>query len=405
MYSSETFKHSRGAALVITMLVMAVLLLAGTTFLTISSTETQIALNEQVSGRAFLLAEAGIQQAIAQLNTPSGYTGGTYPVAGGGSYTVTVTAATVQTCLTNDAMDVDVIVRVPVGLGQAQTELKTIVDKVSYPFQWAAFGTEYLYLLGLGTQSKVDSFDSRLGAYSPSNASAGARLGSGGSGQSNLPYSYLAAYSVQVNGDLQSSYVVWTFNSTVSGSQIQNAPSVVLPAISSPGAVPCAPLTVASGASYPLNPGTSCFTTLTLGDGARLTTSGPTTVYLTGPGDNSTSENIIGKIGNNVKLGNDNGTDLTLITKSDGASSTDASVIAGTGFTLYGSIYGRNTVFWFGDGAALYGSIIGGRIFGTYPGYWNNQPPTIHYDLALAQRPFCSGKYAVRRGTWREITP
>jgi hypothetical protein len=106
-----------------------------------------------------------------------------------------------------------------------------------------------------------------------------------------------------------------------------------------------------------------------------------------------------------VTLGNDNGTDLTLITKSDGASSTDASVIAGTGFTLYGSIYGRNTVFWFGDRATLYGSIIGGRIFGAYPGYWNNQPPTIHYDLALAQRPFYSDKYAVCRGKWREITP
>ena len=392
------------------MLVMAVLLLAGTAFLTISSTETQIALNEQVSGRAFLLAEAGIRQAIAQLNADSGYTGGTYPVAGGGSYTVTVTAATVQTCPTNDAKDVDVIVRIPVGLGQAQTELRTTIDRVSYPFQWAAFGTEYLYLLGLGTQSQVDSFDSRLGAYSPSNVSAGARLGSGGSGQSNLPNSRLMAYSVQVNGDLQSSQDILTVNSTVSGGQTQNAPPVVLPAISSPGAVPCTtPLTVASGVSYPLFSSASpyCFPTLNLGDNASLTTSGgPVTVYLPGPGDNSTGENIIGQIGNNVTLGNLNGTDLTLITKSDGATSIDATVIAGTDFKLYGSIYGRNSVFWFGDRATLYGSIIGGRIFGTHPGYYNiTQAPTIHYDLALAQRPFCSRNYAVRRGTWREITP
>jgi len=42
------------------MLVMAVLLMAGTAFLTISSTESQIALNEQGYATAYALAEAGI---------------------------------------------------------------------------------------------------------------------------------------------------------------------------------------------------------------------------------------------------------------------------------------------------------------------------------------------------------
>jgi hypothetical protein len=42
----DTSRHPRGAALVIAMLLMAVLLMAGTTFLTISFTESQIAKNE-----------------------------------------------------------------------------------------------------------------------------------------------------------------------------------------------------------------------------------------------------------------------------------------------------------------------------------------------------------------------
>src|SRR3972149_6617963 len=51
MCSYGISRQPRGAALVVVMLVMAVLLLAGTTFMTISSTETQIALNERAAGR------------------------------------------------------------------------------------------------------------------------------------------------------------------------------------------------------------------------------------------------------------------------------------------------------------------------------------------------------------------
>ena len=73
--------HPRGVALVIVMLVMAVLLLAGTTLLTISSTEMQIAQNEQALAQAFSLAEAGIHRAIAVLNGNSAYSGISSPNA------------------------------------------------------------------------------------------------------------------------------------------------------------------------------------------------------------------------------------------------------------------------------------------------------------------------------------
>jgi len=79
-----TNRQPRGVALIIAMLVMAVLLMAGTAFLTISSTENQIALNERVTTQAFLLAEAGLHKAIAKLNGSSTYSGETNTSLGSG---------------------------------------------------------------------------------------------------------------------------------------------------------------------------------------------------------------------------------------------------------------------------------------------------------------------------------
>lgn len=66
-----------GAALVIALLIMGTLLLLGTAFMTLSSTESQIARNERDARRAFYTAEAGLARARRDLvydfiNDPSG---------------------------------------------------------------------------------------------------------------------------------------------------------------------------------------------------------------------------------------------------------------------------------------------------------------------------------------------
>ncbi len=66
MYVSGTDRPPRGAALIIAILVMAVLLMAGTAFLTISSTESQIALNERAAAQATLVAEAAMEPPFDQ---------------------------------------------------------------------------------------------------------------------------------------------------------------------------------------------------------------------------------------------------------------------------------------------------------------------------------------------------
>lgn len=61
-------RSEKGAALVIALLIMGVLLLLGTAFLTISSTETQIAFNQRDSVQALYNAEAGIERAKSYLD-------------------------------------------------------------------------------------------------------------------------------------------------------------------------------------------------------------------------------------------------------------------------------------------------------------------------------------------------
>ena len=68
-------RGEEGIALVITLMVMTILLLMGTAFLSISSTETLIAINERNRLQAFHLAEAGAERAIAELSADPNYAG------------------------------------------------------------------------------------------------------------------------------------------------------------------------------------------------------------------------------------------------------------------------------------------------------------------------------------------
>src|SRR5512137_2566034 len=136
MCTFATARRPRGAALVIVMLVMAVLLLAGTTFLTLSSTEDQIAENQQASVRAFLLAEAGLHRAVAKLSADATYAGEASVSFGGGTARIVVTASSQQVCLSKD---VDVVASVPLRGGDAQAQLRATVDQAIYPFQWGFF--------------------------------------------------------------------------------------------------------------------------------------------------------------------------------------------------------------------------------------------------------------------------
>ncbi len=394
MCACGTGKQPRGAALVIAMLVMAVLLMAGTTFLTISSTESQIALNQRVAAQAFHLAEAAIHQAIVQLNANSAYTGEAGTALSGGTFTVAVTTA--AGCTSTSARTLVATASVPVAGGQAQAMVQAAADRVSYPYRWAAFAAvPNLIVLDYGRIEKelwledyglVDSFDSTLGAYSTT-TNRGAAGNIGANGDITLDANIQVQGNVRAGDALyKGSGVSITGSQTTSLSPFSTSPGEPFPSVT-PSTAPTAGLTVASG-TYTLTAGTYYYTTMSFSDGTSLATSGGiVTIYVTG--DVS--------IGSNVTLGAHPDTQLRIIAKSDGSNTDFVSFTAGNNFTFYGSLYGKNTNINIGDDAHIYGSVIGRTVHLDDRG-------AIHFDQAMSNQEIChGGKFNIRQGTWREV--
>jgi len=391
IYGTSSSRRPKGAALVIAMLVMAVLLLAGTTFMTISSTESQIALNERASGQAFRLAEAGLGRAIAALNGNAAYAGESGTLLAGGSFDVVVASAASQICPSGDSKDVTVTGYVTVRGGQATTQIRATLDRSSYPFRYGLFADEYLYLLSFASANATDGYDSALGSYSASSAVPAGHLGANQG---------VLLWNTTVRGNVRSADYLYRYQSNVidGGISTNVAAKETLPNITPP-VTPSSGLSVSAGATFNLAAAGSpyYYTTMTFGDGARLTTSGGrVTVYAAG--------NVT--LGYNVTLGTVDSSDLTLITKSDKGVGSSSAFTAGPGFKLYGAMYGRDTYVKMDDNGALYGSMVVRDIRGSWSDPWNQKALAVHYDVAMANRSVChTGSYRVRKGSWREVLP
>ena len=407
MCSYGISRQPRGAALVVVMLVMAVLLLAGTTFMTISSTETQIALNERAAAQALLLAEAAIQKGLARLNANPAYGGETDTPLGGGTFTVKVT--TVPGCTAVSARLFVGTASVPVTGGTARGEVRAVVDTVSYPFRWAAFATvpngilhDEVYEgvgvdrtdkeLWLGSTGMVDSFDSGGGAYDPA-GNSGVRGNIGANGD------VTAEYNTDVKGDIQAGDAIFMPASvTVTGNKTENAASQSFPQVT-PGTPGSAGLKVPKDKTESLSAETYYYQYLDFADGASLTVSGPVTIYVTGPTIPGDASGRVVRLGSNVTLGSEPGTQLRIITKSDGAPLEFVRFSAGDGFRFYGSLYGTNTDVYIGANSQIFGSLIGRTIL-------TGVSTKVYYDQAMSNQEVChNGKFTIRRGTWREIIP
>ncbi len=432
MCSCGTNRPARGAALVIVMLVMAVLLLAGTTFLTISSTESQIGLNERRTVQALALAEAGLDKALAQLGDNPSYPGETGTLVLEtitGTFDVSVTAASTQVCPGNTAKDITVTGTIPVGGGQARAQIAATADQISYPYQWAAFATVPNGVIAganrniFGTDrtnseiwirldSSVDSFDSALGQYSAtSNSGTGGNIGGNASVYVGL--------RTQVKGNARAGGDITLLSgASVTETQVSNlspgidSPGESFPSVTPPSAPTLPICTDTSGTcnvlagTYSIPAGTYSVNSLNIAGGSSsspttITPSGPVTIYVTGdfraddpgPGD-------VVKLGNNVTLGSHPGTNLQIVLTSTTQSNDLVKFNTGNHVNFYGGLYGKNANVQFDDDAGIYGSIIGRTVI-------TQQYGAVHFDQALSNREVClgGGGYIIRRGTWREVMP
>ncbi len=415
-------RRPRGAALIISMLIMAVLLLAGTTFMTISSTESQIALNETSLVRAFHAAESALQKTIVTLNQPgnSGYTGGSGTLSSGVTYTVAVTPAASQPCPTSDARTIAARGSVNVQGALASVDLWATVDRISYPFRFAAFstvpntivtGTRVESELLLEPDAKTDSFDSGLGAYDasmglnnpptshcPGGVACGnkARFGRAGA-NGDATVSDDSTHPNYIYGDLRVGDAVTNSRITVSGlratglSPDDTSPQEPFQSVSPP-VTPTAASTgsLTLGDTDPAVPRYYYYTTMSFANSTTLTVTSPVTIYVS----NGVS------VGDNVTWGNSsNPTWLKVVLKSTGSNTDSVDFTTGNHFTLHGALYGRNTDISLGVDSVVYGSVIGRTV------RLDNRT-LVHYDQALALQPVChTGRYQVRKGTWREVLP
>src|SRR5574341_745430 len=433
MCAYGTSRQPRGAALVVVMLVMAVLLLAGTSFLTISWTEMQIALNERASAQANLLPEAAIHKAIAQLNANPAYSGETNMPLGGGTFTISFEPPMGPVCPGNTAKGVVAKASVPVMGGTAKAEIHATVDQVSYPYRWAAFAailnqivsSLWKPLAGAGVDrtsrelwiaanSLVDSFDSGGGAYDPtmnsdSTVNSGNRGNIGANGDVGLDYNAEIKGNTKAGGDIFEQSGV-----TVTGSKTAKANTESFRQVK-PGEAGSAGLTVGDvvyvgkkkvnqtvnqtvNQMVNLSSGTYYYQYLDFKDGAALTVSGPVIIYVTGPPIPGDASGRVVRLGSNVTLGSEPGTQLRIITKSDGGPAESVRFSAGSGLRFYGSLYGTNTDVYIGDSSQIFGSLIGRTIMlgaGT----------KVHFDQAMSGQEVChsENKFSIRRGTWREV--
>jgi Tfp pilus assembly protein PilX len=405
-------RGQEGIALIITLLVMTILLIMGSAFMSISSTETLIAINERNRLQAYHLAEAAAERAIAELNADPGYggTGGAEvalpapPQAPVGTYTVTVTV----TCASGGAPPcppADPVRRIistkgcvrNCGPGSAQTRVEMVAERRSqFPF-----GLLTLNLIELdGDGAQVDSYDSALGDY------GGTNTGSAGHVHSNNRILLKSNNIINGNAELGAGAVEYTGagNVITGGVTTGVSPYSVVTDISYPppggymtGVNPPAAyngstydLTVGANQTVTLSPGTYAFNKITIGANGQLAVSGPVTIYMTGQLLAGT-----GAVVNTSKLP----TNLNIFSSKTGE---DAMLFSeGTG-EFYGGIYALNGEVEFQNAA---GQPVGWKIFGAIVAKEVDieSKARFHYDLALGRASGPAARFGPVVGTWREV--
>jgi hypothetical protein len=381
-------RDQEGIALVITLLIMTILLIMASAFMSISSTETLIAINERNRVQAYHLAEAGAEMAIAQLNANSNYAGtGGEQALGTGTYTVTVTcvppAAPAPPCppATPDQRIITAMGCVRNCTPPSATSRVEVRVQPGSPFQFAFYG---LGVTLLEDGVFVDSYDSALGNYDPSTAGAEANIGSNGD------IKLLTGNTVRGNAQAGGTVTLGA-GSTITGTTTAPAPPVTFPPVDTAPPSPPAPnLSVANGATATLSAGTYYFNAITLGSGATLNITGPVVIYMTGTFDAQGGAMINATAASTRKP-----TDLLIFSSKAGE---DAVKGYPGGGQFRGGIYALGAEIEFSAGWTVHGSLVGDEID-------LEDGVQFHYDRALARSSTPGGSFRPTAGSWQERLP
>ncbi|MGH7412160.1 MAG: DUF7305 domain-containing protein [Candidatus Methylomirabilis sp.] len=426
-------RGQEGIALVITLLVMTILLIMASAFMSISSTETLIAINERNRVQAYHLAEAGAERAIAQLNANSNYAGTGEQPLGPGAYAVAVTcvppAAPAPPCplATPDQRLISAtgcVRNCTPPSATSRVEVRVQRDSGGSAFQFALLGVGPVPAgsipFELDNNVQMDSYDSALGPYDPFNPGTQANVHSNGNialgAGSTVQGSGRAVGSVAGGAGFTGGYTQGVPSQSVVMNTNCPAPGGAVTGVSPPGAYNTSTydLTVAAGETVILAPGTYVFNRVTvdglnaLGTTAKLAITGPVIICMSGMFD-AKSGSVV-----NTSM---NPANLFISSTYAGSDATGENAIRmdGTG-QFYGAIYVPNGEVEARNAAnivntwQIFGAVIAKRL-----DFWNHV--RFHYDLALARSSSFSftssispgsgtppppGKFRPMAGSWQE---
>lgn len=390
------WRGEEGIALVITLLVMTILLIMGTAFMSISSTETLIAINERNRLQAYHLAEAAADLAIARLNVNAGFTGsGVQSLLPIGTYDVTVT-----TPVTNPDQRIIAAmgcVRNCTTIGNSVARVTMEVERTS-PFQFGLFGLNVIKLQSLGTGVVVDSYDSSLGPYDPANSGFEGHIHSNGNieveANSTVKGNAAAGGTITVGAGS-----TITGTTTAGVSSIAVVTNITYPScggyvtgVNPPAAYDGAScnLTVGNNQTVTLDPGTYAFNRVDVGSNGKLAMNGPVTIYMTDQFKAQSGAVInTSKIPGNLMI-------FSLYDGTDG-NGTDAMMMASGSGEFYAGIYALDGEVEFNNGGwQIFGAIVAKEID-------IENGSLFHFDKAITQASNPAGKFRPLAGSWREV--
>ncbi len=393
-------RDERGSALVVVLLVVAALAFLGVMAARSVRTELQITQNDVNTQKALSAAEAGLNHAYDLVKSTTNFsneigssgTGGTlsgigsvvtlngasyrFRVFGGGSsdgYYVQATDDYDETSGANNS-SVDMNQRIYLtSRGRVGTSERVVMAAVggNSKFPYGLFGDSSLTL---GGGSQIDSYDSRVGAYTASTA------GSAGDVRTNGSITFNGSRNVVNGSATQASSTA--IGNTVTGTKTSSASSITAPCAApaacgpsysaSTGITPTSSYNSSTGdlsigsAGVSLASGTYCFHTVTVtANGAALTISGAVVMNVTGAVD-FTGGNAINTTASPSNF---------QINSSLNSPGSDGVILTG-GTQAHMAVYAPNTGIKVSGGSDLWGAMWGAYVKNS-GGTW------IHYDQAL----------------------
>lgn len=397
----------RGSIFIITVLLILSLIALGATYLTISTMDRKIAGNAVNSGRAFQLADAGLEDARSLLpsqNLDTLLAGGGNLIAntalGGGTYSVAVTnnvAPRFPTALvpldaggaTNDT-DNFVLATSTAVYRNATRVTEEVLQVTTSVFNYAVWSDSKSTISSSGV---VDSWNSSAGTYAGT-------VGSNGNVFTNGTLTLSGSSQVKGNAEVASSTA--PSSGHVTGSTTLNVPAQTMPNATCPGSyAPAA--NVVCGASCTYNAATGVLD-VSSSTGLVTINAPPSSLYfsqITLSGGSTMTVNpgshldifISGKLdasGGSVS----NATNLppTLTMSACGSGTQDFKLTGGSG--AYFAIYAPNRKVTLSGSSDLYGAVVADN-------FDDSGGSTVHYDTALGG---ATAATPVAR-SWREVIP